>query len=261
MGNSRSKCSVHSAWENHFAAFNSQDVEQIALDYTDESVIRIFDHSTDKVDVYSGIDGAKKFFTCLFAKLNDLSSLDAPSLIISEEKKYVSLAWKCPSSGVIAAHDVFLFDRYGKIKRQNIAYHSAPTLSPVVSEKSDYSPKSIQEAWDNHFSAFGEQRVDKILLDYTEASTLCIFDHATGKETKYAGISQISDCFHTLFAKLTDLSTLSAPCIVVEEAPVSQVFLTWKCPGCDVYAAHDTFHFNSDNKIVSQHIALTSSKI
>lgn len=260
---STSVTSVQQAWDNHFTAFNAQNVEQIVLDYSEESVIRIFDHTTDKVEVYSGVEGARVFFTGLFAKLTDLSSLDAPSLIVSEEKKYVSLIWKCPSSGVLAAHDVFLFDGKGKITRQNIAYHSGvPTSSSSTSEKSaDYSPMSLQEAWDNHFSAFGEQNVDKILLDYKEDSTLCIFDHASGDEKTYTGISEIGDVFRQLFAKLTDLSTLTAPCVIVEEAPVSQVFLIWKCPGCGVFAAHDTFHFDSKHRIVSQHIALNTSEI
>ena len=46
-----------------------------------------------------------------------------------------------------------------------------------------YSPGSVQAAWDNHFSAFGEQDLDKIMLDYTEDSLLRLYDFTTSNKT------------------------------------------------------------------------------
>ena len=37
---------VQAAWDNHFAAFGAQDVDKIMLDYTDQSVLKAWDHRT-----------------------------------------------------------------------------------------------------------------------------------------------------------------------------------------------------------------------
>ena len=41
-----SKPDVQSAWDNHFAAFGGQNVPAIMKDYTQDSVLKAFDHST-----------------------------------------------------------------------------------------------------------------------------------------------------------------------------------------------------------------------
>ena len=113
---------------------------------------------------------------------------------------------------------------------------------------------SVQAAWDNHFSAFGEQNVDKILLDYTEESEILIWDTAAEKTTKFKGLEGAKTCFTQLFGALSDLSTLKAPLVEVQEDP-GMVFLVWECPGCGYQKVTDTFLFKG-NKILRQNIVV-----
>lgn len=113
---------------------------------------------------------------------------------------------------------------------------------------------SVQAAWDNHFSAFGGKNVDKILLDYTEESEILIWDTAAEKTTKFKGLEGVKTCFTQLFGALSDLSTLKAPLVEVQEDP-GMVFLVWECPGCGYQKVTDTFLFKG-NKILRQNIVV-----
>ena len=113
---------------------------------------------------------------------------------------------------------------------------------------------SVQAAWDNHFSAFGEQNVEKILLDYTEESEILIWDTKAEKTTRFKGLEGAKTCFTNLFGALSDLSTLKAPLVEVQEDP-GMVFLVWECPGCGYKKVTDTFLFKG-NKILRQNIVV-----
>ena len=113
---------------------------------------------------------------------------------------------------------------------------------------------SVQAAWDNHFSAFGEQNVEKILLDYTEESEILIWDTKAEKTTRFKGLEGAKTCFTQLFGALSDLSTLKAPLVEVQEDP-GMVFLVWECPGCGYQKVTDTFLFKG-NKILRQNIVV-----
>ena len=250
---------VQAAWDNHFAAFGGQDLDQIMLDYTERSVIRCHDHRSGETTVCEGLTEIRAFFAGLFAALTDLSTLAAPEIVV-EEKPFsqVFLIWSCPSSGFPSCHDTFHFDDDNRIIRQNIAYTSAaaPAPAPVDGE---YAPATVQAAWDNHFAAFGGQDLDQIMLDYNEDSVIRCHDHRTGETTVSTGTAEIRKFFSGLFAALTDLSTLAAPEVVVEEGDARQVFLIWSCEGCGFPSCHDTFHFDAQNKIHRQNIAFTSA--
>merc|ERR1712087_1029624 len=149
------KC-VQEAWDNHFSAFGGQDLDKIMLDYDDNSVVRVFDKSNDDpASEFKGAAAVRQMFTGLFKDLSNLSTLAAPVVTVDEAGKQVFLVWECPGVGFEQATDTFIYDAKFKIHRQNI----------VVTK---YSPKSVQEAWDNHFSAFGGQDLDKIMLDYDD---------------------------------------------------------------------------------------------
>jgi hypothetical protein len=122
-----------------------------------------------------------------------------------------------------------------------------------------YSPSSVQDAWNNHFEAFGKQDVEKILLDYDESSVLRVYDHTSETKTVYKGLDGVRECFKGLFGDLSDLSTLAAPEIDVDEVAGKggQVFLIWKCPGCGFKSVTDTFIFGSDFKIKFQNVVCT----
>mmetsp|Transcript_61451 Transcript_61451/g.168761 ORF Transcript_61451/g.168761 Transcript_61451/m.168761 type:complete len:103 (-) Transcript_61451:500-808(-) len=73
------------------------------------------------------------------------------------------------------------------------------------SELEGYKPTSVQEAWDNHFEAFGSQNLDKIMLDYDEKSVLRCFCHSDGADDTFKGVEEIRGFFDGLFKMLTDL--------------------------------------------------------
>ena len=120
----------------------------------------------------------------------------------------------------------------------------------------DYFPKSVQEAWDNHFGAFGKQDVEKILLDYDQSSIAKVYNNVDGSKKEFTGIAGIREMFTELFGDLPDLKTLEAPIVEVDE-PGKTVFLVWKCPGCGFSTATDTFVFGPDFKIKRQNIVVT----
>ena len=91
-------------------------------------------------------------------------------------------------------------------------------------------------------------------MDYTEESQVIVWDTAKGTRADFKGLSQVSDLFTNLFKDLSDLSTLAAPLIEVQE-DVGQVMLVWECPGCGFSKVTDTFIFKGD-KILRQNIVV-----
>jgi len=245
--------SVQEAWDNHFAAFGAQDLDKIMLDYDDNSVARVHNDVTGQTSEFKGLFEIRTMFAGLFADLSDLSTLSAPVVTVEEDAKQVFLVWKCPGCGYDAATDTFLFtnDKKFKILRQNIV-----VTKREATALSGYKPKNVQEAWDNHFAAFGAQDVDKILLDYDDSSVARVHNNVTGETNKFEGAKGIREMFVGLFADLKDLATLQAPVVEVEE-DAKQVFLIWKCPGCGYDTATDTFIFGNDFKIRRQNIVVT----
>merc|ERR1712176_585177 len=122
-----------------------------------------------------------------------------------------------------------------------------------------YEPSNVADAWQNHFDAFGAQDVEKIALDYDDTSRVTVYNNVDGSKSVFTGLEEIKGMFTGLFKDLSDLSTLAAPVIDVDETPGKggQVFLVWKCPGCGYDTATDTFIFGSDLKIKFQNIVVT----
>ncbi|CAE7895244.1 casB, partial [Symbiodinium microadriaticum] len=131
---------------------------------------------------------------------------------------------------------------------------SAPVAAPY------YFARSVQAAWDNHFEAFGKQDLDKIMLDYDDTSIAKVYNNKDGSKSEFVGKVQIRNMFTDLFADLSNLDTLKAPVVDVDEAGKT-VFLVWECPGCGYHTATDTFVFGPDNKIKRQNIVVTKDGI
>merc|ERR1712046_327247 len=91
-----------------------------------------------------------------------------------------------------------------------------PSQNLVPMDES-YVKASVQEAWDNHFAAFGAQDLQSIMQDYTEISELRAFDHRTGDLTVANGLVEIHGFFEDIFAQLTDLSGLAAPVVHITD--------------------------------------------
>jgi len=254
--------SVQASWDNHFAAFGAQDLAKILLDYTEASVARVYDYTDMSLKRYDGISGMTNLFTGLFQKLSDLSGLDAPVVKVEQWPGggQVFLVWRCPTSGMPLVTDTFVFDQGFKILRQNIVVFAGPGADAPeahdIADSSDETDKSgVQASWDNHFAAFGGQDVDKILLDYTEASVVRVYDFEEKGLATYKGLRGAKDLFTGLFAQLTDLSGLKAPVVRVEQWPGGgQVFLVWLCPTSGMPQVTDTFIFDENFKILRQNI-------
>ena len=260
QGNQTMEPIVQPAWDNHFAAFGSQDVSKVLLDYCEQSKIVAYNwHDNTEVE-FNGIAGAKECFTNLFAALPDLSGLAAPEIHVEEgNPKSVFLIWRCPSSGVAHCTDTFLFDDAGKIVRQYIVQltEGAPAGKAPLCTEPQGGP--VQASWDNHFAAFGAQDVDKVLLDYTEKSVIKVYNQVTDELVEFKGLKGVKECFTGLFKDLSDLSGLAAPAIRVEEATedkAGMVFLVWRCPSSGYNHATDTFLFDAAGKIAKQNVVI-----
>jgi len=255
---------TQAAWENHFAAFGSQDVEKILIDYSEESIITLFNQITGAKTVFNGLAGARECFVGLFASLPDCSTLAAPVQAVKEPTGEapgtVFLIWSCPSSGYIQATDTFIFDAASKILRQNVvvAYQDPKGDGEMKNDTEAPSGSGpVHDGWANHFAAFGGQDVEKILLDYVESSEITVFNHVTGSKEDYTGVEGARTFFEKLFKELFDVSNLGAPIIHVEEdATGGQVFLVWSAAASGYLRATDSFIFNGAGKILRQHIAV-----
>jgi hypothetical protein len=118
---------------------------------------------------------------------------------------------------------------------------------------------TTQAGWDNHFAAFAEQDVEKILLDYTEDSEINIYDWTTKEESVHTGLDAIGTMFGGLFTALHDTTTLAAPVVMVEHKPIPQVFLVWETPSSGFLKVTDSFLFDDAGKIIRQNIVVQSA--
>ena len=57
---------VQASWDNHFAAFGGQDVDKVLKDYTEKSVIKVYNQVTDELVEFKGLKAVKECFTGLF---------------------------------------------------------------------------------------------------------------------------------------------------------------------------------------------------
>jgi len=128
-----------------------------------------------------------------------------------------------------------------------------------------YKPNNVAEAWANHFAAFGEQDVEKILKDYTDASVVEVHNDACEppEMEQFTGKAAITGLFEGLFTTLTSTPDLDVPTFgdasnpTVEDAvlPASldsaNVFLVWSAVAQGIEKATDTFLWTeSDGQVV-----------
>lgn len=144
-----------------------------------------------------------------------------------------------------------------------------------------YRPGSVQDAWDNHFAAFGGKDVERILLDYDDRSEIRVYDVSNPGEVHLASDMQsIQKVFEGLFADLEDRSQLEVPLLHVSGGDdefshdgrgssgkgggdiigtTGQVFLVWNSPTDSFYNCTDTFIFDRSFKIRRQNIVIKTS--
>merc|ERR1719215_1894460 len=290
---------VREAWDNHFEVFGkgvaagaragenkTLALKQIMLDYDDNSIVRLHNDETAEKSpqVFKGHREIRDMFDNLFTDLAKCNGdgdnqLKAPLDQVREHPQgQVFLIWQCPLAGFNAATDTFIMDG-AKIRGQNIVVSrdvvriqpvsGFPSVSvadallsrgqQVRSSQADYNPTTVQAAWDNHFSAFGGQDVDQIMLDYDEDSEISIWARSSESVTHYRGTAEIRELFTGLFKSLGS-APVNAPIEDVVDRPGEKsVFLVWSAPDAGFLKATDTFIFDKNFKIRRQNIVKSTS--
>merc|ERR1712129_625838 len=156
-------------------------------------------------------------FEDLFTTLTPTPGLNIPAFSTAEanptvenagvdgsmEAANVFLVWQSVDQGILKATDTFMWKKVGsvvKVKKQNIVA-TQPSACPAEPEPNPAAPVTnasspIAMGWNNHFEAFGAQDKAKILLDYTEGSSVQVWtwDQADGEGyTTYKGLTAIGN--------------------------------------------------------------------
>jgi len=130
---------ITKGWVNHFAAFGDKDVPKIMLDYTADSIIRIWDNTGSVYSAHEGLAEIEAMFTGLFAAIvaadngdgtDDSEGIKVPLISVTPQYNSVFLVWESFSNP--KATDTFIFDDDGKIIRQNIVTNSKVAAGVVA---------------------------------------------------------------------------------------------------------------------------------
>jgi hypothetical protein len=112
---------VEAAWQNHFAAFGSQNLAVVMEEYTEESIVTEYNHIGGTLEVFKGKAEIQEWYIRFFKRLFDLSDLAAPVITITEpdgdEPGNVLSVFRAPASGFAEATGTFLFDCKERSKR------------------------------------------------------------------------------------------------------------------------------------------------
>jgi len=152
---------------------------------------------------------------------------------------------------------------------------------------SGYCPDSVQAAWNNHFAAFAEANLSRIMLDYDADSEVWLFHDGNNCGTangpgavppdmteglvEFKGVDAIRGMFTDLFAQLAPGEVTNVgPWIYLGGGGAvalegngqdANVFLTWRTTGLTgenkLDYATDTFTFKPNRKIAKQNIVVT----
>jgi len=120
------------AWNNHFKSFGGQNITTMMDDYTEASVVQIWDARTLARTEYKGLTKIREMFLQLFADLGGPPALglDVKLLEVHEATKTVFLVWK--SDAIPQATDFFIFDANDKIITQNIQVLSMAAMETAA---------------------------------------------------------------------------------------------------------------------------------
>ena len=202
---------VQTGWDNHFAAFGAQDVTQILLDYTESSILNMYDAGTGVNRSFTGLAEIGGAFSTLFSYLGDNSQngLAVNHLDVAEAPEaMVFLMWEAPNAGLLAVTDTFNFVG-NKIAVQNVvawptANASAPLLPTDITAGSAMlstpANGSVNTAISHHYAAFGAGNMTANLEDYTADAEINLYDLRTGLSTSCSGTACVIAAFEPLFA-------------------------------------------------------------
>lgn len=238
--------STAEAWDNHFSAFGAQDVQKIGLDYDDSSVLVVHSACEDyTIGPLIGRDQITEFFAdTLFPALYDTQTLEVHA--VDQYTDGVFLVWSNEGTGFDEVTDTFIFDsETHKILQQNVAVASTTcSYAEYRRGRNLLEGGHVTHSWDNHFEAFENQEIDRIMEDYVEDSVVAVYNFRTLRANQnqpmpeeplefFRGLAEIEGLFTDLFSDLDNLDYISAPVERTTDDPTENTFLVWRCPGCE----------------------------
>lgn len=124
---------VQEHWDNYHLSFGTGNMTLIKCDYSEQSVIRVYDTVSETKRVFTGMAGVEEMFTESFAiRSNDCVSLPIVRVKEADGDKggyvFITVSWPC--AGYYQWTDTFWFDENGMITRQNIVYSHYPPSAP-----------------------------------------------------------------------------------------------------------------------------------
>lgn len=284
---------VADGWEHHWNAFVARDLNRVMYDYDTDSVLQVYNDacSPGVMQEYNGDGQIRGFFSELFTTLTTAPvsmpafsdvvtnpTIDNAAIGDSFDAANVFLVWNAPDHGIDKAADTSIWRQVGplpgyvtaivKIKKQNIVLTQtcpdSPGETPAAPQYDNTS--AVAQGWSNHFTAFNDQNLAKILMDYTESSTVQVWSWGMGDGlgyASYAGIDEIGVMFDALWtawnANLVDGSVgLEFPVGFPRvEVDFKSVFLVWMSNSHP--KAAETFLFDDMGKILRQTIVVSTT--
>ena len=140
------------------------------------------------------------------------------------------------------------------LDQSSTAWDSASSKEEYLAR---YRPRRAEHVFKNHFDAFGEQDIEKMMLDYTEESVLSSWNWETGELTQYKGRGEIEAMFIGFWDSMAKggWGKMEAPVTQTADEPQRVGFLVWSAPENGVPMATDTFVYDAEYKIITQTFA------
>jgi len=283
---------VQTVWDNHFAAFAAFNESDIMKDYTDDSLVSLFnDECLGNTDgkqaagytTYKGKAKIQEMFTALFEQMGrDDTKIDtekvgpdsgnAKVIDAAGPAGNVFLTWATKGLDTEEIHyatDTFSFKQVDgdyKIDKQNIVIsqkdtgckaesQTKPTKEHAECVAAPENCTKLEAGWANHFHAFGQQSAEDIMKDYNDKSIMQVYDFTGKKFTVYDTPAKIEKFFKDAWAGdgTTKLDVTGVPLEQLDEDYKSG-FLVWQSN--HIAHATDTFIFDDEGMIVRQNIVV-----
>jgi len=279
---------VQTVWDNHFAAFGAFNESDIMQDYTDDSLVSVFndvcDGNTDGTQAqgyktYKGKAKIEEMFTALFDQMGrDNTKIDGDKVGPDNGKAKVMdaagpagnvfLTWATKGLDTEEIHyatDTFSFKQVDgdyKIDKQNIVITQKNTDNQQCLPAAQTKPKThadcqtagactkLEAGWANHFKAFDDKSETAIMNEYNDKSIIQVFNFEDGSFDTYDTTDKILEFFKGAWKDITTVK----PLLEQLDADHNSVFLVWQSNS--IKHATDTFIFDDEGKIVRQNIVL-----
>jgi len=252
---------IQQAAESFVSAWLGQNMEQILSEYTENSVVTVYDQTSGSLSTNTGLEQIQGLFTDTFNRI-ETTGVVMPVVDTHEatnsEPGSVFLVWSAPASGYVEATDTFIYDDNAKILKHNIVITDSTSDAnsyPVASEFPTGSGP-VHSAFNNMLTSIFVQNVEQLLAEYTEESVITVYNHVNGEKVVFEGLSGIRGCFENLFANLHDRSDMVVPIMHVEEGSHAQVLLIWRVPASGYGNAAETIIFSPEGKILRQNVVV-----